>query len=427
MTVGRSGSGRYRRGIHAGLAAACGIGLAYWGLVLRPVDRLAESARQAVRSGRYQDAGRLLHDWREQRPSSGEVYLWIARNALALRKPADEVSRLYERARSLGCPRREREVFEALGLVRQGRYREAEPALRRVFEHDPRPDAQVDEALAQAYLENYALAAASEVIDRWARDFPADATPYLWRAEIDRRVEGRASFLIDDYLQARKRDPANDTAALGLAEELRKAHRNTEAAVEFAAYLARHPQNPAALLGAARNARELGDDDDAERWLSRATSAAPENVEIYRERGDLALRQGAFAKALHWLDIAVRLDPFDIATRYNRGLVLRRLGQAEQADRELAESARLRAEQTELIQAQTALAKHPNDRRQQVKIARWMFTHGHEPEGVRWAEKILRDQPGHPEACRLLAEYYAKVGKPGLANSYRAQTVNTGN
>lgn len=51
-----------------------------------------------------------------------------------------------------------------------------------------------------------------------------------------------------------------------------------------------------------------------------------------------------------------------------------------------------------------------------------MFEHGHTEEGVRWAEKVVRDKPGNPEACRLLVAHYRSVGNPGLANFYRAQS-----
>ena len=75
------------------------------------------------------------------------------------------------------------------------------------------------------------------------------------------------------------------------------------------------------------------------------------------------------------------------------------------------------------MEAQNSLAKDPNNRAKQLTITRWMFAHGHVDEGIRWAEKLIRDQPGHAEACRLLADHYARTGKPGLANSYRAQLV----
>jgi hypothetical protein len=53
-----------------------------------------------------------------------------------------------------------------------------------------------------------------------------------------------------------------------------------------------------------------------------------------------------------------------------------------------------------------------------------MFAHGKEPEGVRWAETILRDEPGQPAACSLLADYFDRTGKAGLANYYREQSAS---
>ncbi len=57
----------------------------------------------------------------------------------------------------------------------------------------------------------------------------------------------------------------------------------------------------------------------------------------------------------------------------------------------------------------------------QYDAARWLFEHGHLDEGLRWTEKILRDQPRHPKTNRLLADYYEKKGSHGRANFYQLQ------
>jgi hypothetical protein len=53
-----------------------------------------------------------------------------------------------------------------------------------------------------------------------------------------------------------------------------------------------------------------------------------------------------------------------------------------------------------------------------------MYAHGKEPEGVRWAETIVRDEPGQPAACQLLADHFDRIGKAGLANFYRVQAAS---
>ena len=90
------------------------------------------------------------------------------------------------------------------------------------------------------------------------------------------------------------------------------------------------------------------------------------------------------------------------------------LAQAEESALKL-----LRADLDRLNEARARLAVTPNDSHAQTTIARWMIEHGQEQEGVRWAEHVLRGQPGDPDASRLLADFHVRRGDTGLANFYR--------
>ena len=67
------------------------------------------------------------------------------------------------------------------------------------------------------------------------------------------------------------------------------------------------------------------------------------------------------------------------------------------------------------------LNRAPNDVALQYDAARWLIDHGHPDEGIQWALKIVAAQPKHKAANHLLATYYEKQGKQGLANFYRVQ------
>ena len=107
--------------------------------------------------------------------------------------------------------------------------------------------------------------------------------------------------------------------------------------------------------------------------------------------------------------------------RHRRGLCLARLGRHDEARAEQEEAARLREDDQRLSKLQQALVANPGDPRLQGEVMRWMFEHGHEEEGLRWARKILGERPNDPEANRLMAEYHERGGNPGLANYYRLQ------
>ena len=129
--------------------------------------------------------------------------------------------------------------------------------------------------------------------------------------------------------------------------------------------------------------------------------------------------------ALAHLDRVVVLTPFDPDVHYQRSLALKRVGQAMRA-REQADFARLTHDQQEREVLQERLADSPDDAKLQSQLARWMFAHGYDQEGVSWAKKILIEHPGHPETCLVLADYYERLGQWELAESYKNQGSDRG-
>ena len=123
------------------------------------------------------------------------------------------------------------------------------------------------EALARLYLESFRLNDAAAVLDRWMRDAPNDAAPYLLQAEIDMRTRVSAEHIIGRYQAALDRDSTLDQARLGLAKQLQVSHRYSEAATEYSAYLARQPDDPLGYLAAGQNALDMGDLTAAEPLL----------------------------------------------------------------------------------------------------------------------------------------------------------------
>ncbi len=205
--------------------------------------------------------------------------------------------------------------------------------LKGAFEVQQVPDRQVDEALAKVYLETYDLGRSTAVLKVWARDFPDDAKPHLWWAEVHGRATDEQRLVENDFREALRRDPSMARARLGLAEELRKAHRTAEAAIEYDACLALEPDNAAAHLGAGRNLMEQGDLVAASLHLNRAIKLDPKNAEPHKELAESASRQGDWTTALAFLDRAIALDPYDVGVRNSRGLVLARLGRIDEAPR----------------------------------------------------------------------------------------------
>lgn len=374
-------------------------------------------AEYAFAAGRYDEADKILIEWLKTHPNSSPAYLLKGRVNVAkgrLPEAAEDLRRL----QSLAAAREDLQLLRALIAAKAGQSTEAVPTLKQAFAEATQPDRQIDELLAKAYLETFDLRNAAAVLDRWAADFPDDPKSYLWRAEIHGRNGGDAAKVEDDFREALKRDPLLAKARLGLAEELRKAHKNAEAATEYNAYLEQNPDDASAHLGAGRNLMEQGDTAAATEHLERAIALNPQNSEPLVELATASSRRGDWNGVLRATDRAIVIEPYDITSRHLRGLALARLGRDDEAKAEQATTARLRIDQDRLNAARNRLLIQPHDRVSQLEIARWMFDHAHHDEGARWAKQILSDHRDDPDAARLLVEYHRRRGEAGLANFY---------
>jgi tetratricopeptide (TPR) repeat protein len=395
------------------------------GVLVKVRDELAVRAdaregRRLVAERKFEEAYAPLERWLKARPNSAEALFLTARGMFAANL-IDQGFIALERARSQGYPPQEIERQEAIILSHLARHNEAEPVLRRLLLSSSKPDPEADEALAKCYLETFQLARAESVIEKWIRDAPDDAKPYLWKLELARKVKAESSVLIEIIQRVLQLDPNSDQAHLALAEVYLQNHRLDEAAREYAAHLKLKPDTSPAHLGLGIIAMERGDEEVAIRNLDRAQRLDPRDVRPLLERGKLEVGRGRFELGLAFMDQATRFDAGEPEVHYQRSLVLTRLGRTALAKAERDTSARLREEREHIQKLLTEMLVAPGDLDHQFDAARWLFEHGHPEEGLRWTEKILRDQPRHAKTNLLLADYYEKKGSPGLANFYRLQ------
>jgi tetratricopeptide (TPR) repeat protein len=388
------GARRWRRPASL-LVLALGLGLAAWAVASGWTTRRGgPSARHVQAAHRAWSQGRL-----------DEAAAELAR-AQKKGEPDDEVQRLW-----------------GLVYARAGRPDDALPMLRHAWDQpgDPahRGDPEVAEALARILMQRFELAEASAVLDRWARAVLSDATPVMMQVEIDRRIGLDSRAIIDRLREVLRRDPTQDKARLGLAQILFGDARYSEAAGLYAAYAAAHPDDPAGHLGVAITARAQGEMDQAIAALDRALALTPEDTLALKERAAIDLIRGHPQQGLVRLDRAIAADPFDPELRYQRSLALIQLGRRDEAVAERVRSTKLRLEHTEMEQIADQLLQNPTDNGLRYRAARWMFEHGRAEEGAEWARLVLHDQPDHPEANRLLADYHRSRGELGLVNFYQ--------
>ncbi len=327
------------------------------------------------------------------------------------------------RALELGYNRAPLTRLRGLLLARVNQPAEAEPLLRQAFDGSPNADPEVAGALARLYLGSFRLGEAAAVLDRWIQDVPDDARPYLLQTEIDPRIEAAHEVIIAHYHAALDRDPSLDRVRLGLAEELRICHLNAEAASEYNQYLARNAGDPVGYTGAGVNALEMGDVGRAINLLDQSLALAPNDPKALATRGEIEQRQGRFETAIQYFDQALKADPFHHASRYQRMLALARTGKKAEAESERQTIERLDAEQKHFDHLSHELVREPLNPQLRGEAARWLMDHGREDEAVEWADLVLQSDPSHPAMNRLLADYYRKKGRPGMANLYEVHAA----
>jgi tetratricopeptide (TPR) repeat protein len=386
--------------------------------------RDAHNARNALAAGRLSDAARAVERWLSSSPSSAEAHFYKACIAWSQNDLAATDAEL-ARARALGYSWQPLNRLRGLLLARTNDTTEAETLLRQAIDSAGKPDPEVAEALARIYLGTFRLIEAQEVLERWARAFPDDARPHLLQTEVDIRNNADPEIIIARYRAALRRNSNLDRARFGLAEQLRLNNRFAEALGEYAAYLAKRPDDPLGYLGAGQSALENGNEAEAERMLDQALALAPADPVALAARATLELRRGRFGYALDYLDLALKSDPFDRGNRYQRMLILTRLGKRSEAEHERRTVERLQKEQERFVQISRGLRTKPLDPELRAQAACWLMEHGHEDEAVEWANLVLKSDPSHPTLNRLLADYYRKKGEPGLANLHEARAANS--
>jgi tetratricopeptide (TPR) repeat protein len=401
--------------------------LAASGFALYPivaVESQERAIRRWLRAGRTDQAAQGVEQWLKASPHSAAAHYYKARVAW-LQQDLPTVDLELSRARELGYAQASLERLRGLLLARGTQTSEAERLLRPALEDAHGNDPEVAEALTRIYLGTFRLGEAAQILDRWMQESPRDARPYMLRAEIDVSNREGPEILLERYRSALARDPTLEKAHLGLAEQLRFKGAYAEAAAEYAVYLARHPDDAVACAWAAHNAMEMDNLAEATRLFNHALARVPNDPEVLAVGAALELRQGHLEEALGYFTQAVKAAPFDHRLRYRRVLLLSRLGRKAEASAELAMVDRLKKDLAQFAQLRKELLRNPTDPRLRSEAATWLMDHGHEEEGLEWANLVLRSDPAHPAMNRLLADYHRKKGHVGLANFHEAHLTNS--
>lgn len=205
-------------------------------------------------------------------------------------------------------------------LAAQKRPGEAIVALEKTLELAP-SDREAHLLLVRLHLLGGELARAERAALRMGKAHPNDGEPL--------RIVGRAAFEAGDaetgerlLRQAATVDPWDFPTRLELAGRAERSGRAPQAEADYEAVLRRDPEQPEALIGAARLALQRGDGSSARAYLSQLLgSAGPDrDARLRAALGWLAEQYPEEALAL--LKEAASIDARDKRIPYYRGLVL---------------------------------------------------------------------------------------------------------
>jgi predicted Zn-dependent protease len=363
-------------------------------------------------------ARRMIVPW--VATDAGSSQAWHAKAQLEwLEAKVDDSRASLKKARGLGASGPAIERLEALLLAREGQAIAAEPTLIRLFDQAEAPDPDVCEALASSLLNTYRLSAAMKVLERWAHDAPSDPRPYLWMTEVDERTGAGAGAVVEHLRLALQRDSARVETRVKLAEALRAAGNYDEAADGFESLAVECPERIDVRLGRGRTALARGQADQAAADFQFVLAREPDNAVALLEQSTLDLSQGRPDRALVGVEQLLTLDPFDADAHYARAAALDRLGRGTEAQSAREKTAQLRRERQALEVFRKRVNENPSDLVSRCAIARWMIDHGQGEQGLRWLRTIIAAAPEHPEANRMLADYYDTKGDSARANFHR--------
>jgi tetratricopeptide (TPR) repeat protein len=309
---------------------------------------------------------------------------------------------------------------DGLRMAEAGNFTEAEPLLRGAVERDP-GDVEAVRVLAVGYLNAERFEEAQPYLDRWCELQPDRAEPLERRIELWRRL-GRMGKSVDDVKRVLEIEPGHERYRLQLPRLLLMTGRLDEADQECQRSLQVLRGNRWLLVLKATVDQRKGRTAAATQLADRLLQQYPRWEDVLILRASIYLDADQPEKAVPLLRKARELpDQLQQAkTAYTLSLALSRTGQAEEAERMMAEA--------RALQELDLLAKNHKNRDNpelQLRVAGSLMQAGRRKEAYPLLAAVVKADPSNAAAHRLLATYYEKEGQPGPAAEHRRRAGQT--
>ncbi len=305
----------------------------------------------------------------------------------------------------------------AMFRVQQGDLTDADPLQNLIREGHEGAELCI-EALARGYIATHrngsAMAALNDLIERE----PAHPWAYYWRGTVWEALD-RPGRAVADYGQALELRPQQSDFRLRLALMLLQVGQTEKAGPHFDELLARRPDDPQVLLGAARFERACARPQRALEYLDLVVHDHPENAEAWAERGRAFRDQENGVEAVRCFRKAFELLP----RRYNIGFdlctELYGLGQTQEAKALQERVEELKRQELYLDKLMARLEQETNTAPLRYEIGTIYQRHKLDNLALVWFLSALQEDPNHRPTHRVLADYYQRKGNAQAAEHHR--------
>ncbi len=154
----------------------------------------------------------------------------------------------------------------------------------------------------------------------------------------------------------------------------------------------------------------------------RVAEEVPERFLAASELGVLDTKLGNWEEAKKYLELALEVNPRDFVARNAYAQALRRVGQNEQAEKELERIVAERKEYDKITVLRDQINQDQNNTTARVELGKILFKYESERFGLFWIRSALVSDPACKEAHQFLGEYFtekaAKSSSPTMKQNY---------
>ncbi|MEE2685757.1 MAG: tetratricopeptide repeat protein [Planctomycetota bacterium] len=296
---------------------------------------------------------------------------------------------------------------EWLAMAQSGVLDKSEPHLSDLL-LDPRGDGQeILEAYVIGYLLIQQYTGAEELLKAWADSYPHDPLPWYLRGVVYRDLSQWKSAE-SAFRQSLEIEPDYYEASFQLGSVLLTLKKTDEAIAFFELAAQDATLHVECRVGQAHCYRLLGKPKQARGILDAVVKDYPNDPAASLELGRLALDEGDYKTAVHWLEPLVRKDLFNTDARYTLASALREVGRVEDAQAHFDAVTEINDQLANASQMSESISTRPESSEARLKIGAIYLKYGSESDGLFWIRSSLSVNPTHRPTVEALLNYYIK-------------------